>query len=116
MWTIVAHSCPAAAVQQAGGTLPLARPAAPPSPRPRILAQAGGETVTKLEARFSAPRPHIVMAVFDDLGYNDLSSLSGGKLTPRTPFMDELMAGGIKLKNFYASSYEIACGRNNKNS
>jgi len=62
---------------------------------------AGGGTRTGLEPRASAPRPHMVMAVFDDLGFNDLGSFSGGALTPRTPFMDELMAGGIKLKQFY---------------
>ena len=47
------------------------------------------------------PRPHIVMALFDDLGANDLGSFSGGIQTPRTPFMDELMQGGIKLKQYY---------------
>ena len=44
-----------------------------------------------------------MLAVFDDLGYNDLGSFSGGAFTPRTPFMDELMAGGIKLKEHYVT-------------
>ena len=41
------------------------------------------------------------MALFDDLGANDLGSFSGGTQTPRTPFMDELMKNGIKLKQYY---------------
>ena len=47
------------------------------------------------------PRPHIVMALFDDLGANDLGIFSGGTQTPRTPFMDELMKSGIRLKQYY---------------
>ena len=48
-----------------------------------------------------APRPHIVMALFDDLGANDLGIFSGGIQTPKTPFMDSLMREGIRLKQFY---------------
>ena len=47
------------------------------------------------------PRPHIIMALFDDLGANDLGIFFGGTQTPRTPFMDELMKSGIKLKQYY---------------
>ena len=46
-------------------------------------------------------RPHIVMALFDDLGANDLGIFSGGSMSPRTPFMNELMQNGIKLKQHY---------------
>ena len=74
----------------------------PPRPRPRA-SPAGGDTATRTEPRAGAPRPHIVLAVFDDLGYNDLGSFSGGAFTPRTPFMDELMVGGIKLKEHYVT-------------
>ena len=48
-----------------------------------------------------APRPHIIMALFDDLGANDLGIFSGGTQTPRTPFMDTMMRDGIKLKQYY---------------
>ena len=51
------------------------------------------------------PRPpHILLLVFDDLGHNDLGSFSGGRFAPRTPFMDELMAGGITLTQHYVQS------------
>ena len=46
------------------------------------------------------------MAIFDDLGANDLGAFSGGVHTPRTPFMDELMRNGIKLKQYYV---EMIC-------
>jgi hypothetical protein len=46
------------------------------------------------------PRPHIIMAIFDDAGANDIGSFSGGIHSPLTPFMDSLMAVGIKVRTF----------------
>ena len=49
----------------------------------------------------SAAPPHLVVALFDDLGYNDLGSFSNPRGdTPRTPYMDSLMRDGIVLTNF----------------
>ena len=59
------------------------------------------KTTTSTTSSSTPIRPHIVMALFDDLGANDLGIFSGGIHTPRTPFMDELMTGGIKLKQYY---------------
>jgi hypothetical protein len=45
------------------------------------------------------------MAIFDDAGANDLGSFSGGIHTPRTPFMDTLMADGIKVLLWHVPSH-----------
>mmetsp|Transcript_255 Transcript_255/g.327 ORF Transcript_255/g.327 Transcript_255/m.327 type:complete len:625 (+) Transcript_255:228-2102(+) len=45
----------------------------------------------------------IVLALADDLGYNDFGFASSD-MGACTPFVDELMASGIELKNLYASS------------
>ena len=51
-------------------------------------------------------RPHIALFLFDDLGFNDIADFAaeeGGGHTPCTaPVMQRLMAGGVKLKQFYA--------------
>ena len=72
--------CPAA--EQTGGGSAAAPHAQQQHPQ---TAPAGGDTATKVEPRAGALRPHIVLAIFDDLGYNDLGSFSGGALTPKTP-------------------------------
>ena len=58
--------------------------------------------------------PHLLLVLFDDLGYNDLGSFrrfengpgpAGGPdpPSPRTPVMDSLMAAGIRLANLYVA-------------
>lgn len=48
-----------------------------------------------------ADRPNIVLILADDLGYGDLSCFGAEDL--RTPHVDALIAGGVKLTNFYAN-------------
>lgn len=50
-------------------------------------------------------RPHILLIVADDLGWNDVGSFNGpGLATPYAPVMDELMERGIKLKQHYSEA------------
>jgi arylsulfatase A-like enzyme len=46
-------------------------------------------------------KPNILLILVDDLGYGDLSSYGAKDLG--TPNIDKLMAGGIRLDNFYAN-------------
>jgi len=46
--------------------------------------------------------PNIVLIMVDDLGYGDLSSYGAEDLI--TPNIDKLMAGGLRVDNFYANS------------
>jgi arylsulfatase/uncharacterized sulfatase len=80
----------------------LARMAAAHVPaRPERLAQK--EAYLKRVARTPlASRPNVVVILFDDLGYGDLSSY-GNRLI-RTPNMDALARRGARLTQFYASS------------
>ena len=58
------------------------------------------ETASKASA---AKRPHIVLALFDDLGYHDLGKYDSiSRHQCKTPVMDHLMSTGIRLKNFYS--------------
>ena len=82
--------------------------------------QAAGISASQVSSSSSPPRPHIVLFVFDDLGYNDLGTFSSpeaeawsspsegsqqsqapASYQPFTPHMDRLMAQGVKLKQFY---------------
>ncbi|HIA01925.1 MAG TPA: arylsulfatase [Myxococcales bacterium] len=45
-------------------------------------------------------RPHILLIVADDLGYNDVGFHSGAKNSP-TPVIDKLAKNGVELTNFY---------------
>jgi arylsulfatase B len=45
-------------------------------------------------------KPHIVVAILDDVGWNDLGYQSRD-LSFVTPYMDSLAADGVKLNNFY---------------
>ena len=48
----------------------------------------------------SVTRPNIVVVLFDDLGYEDLSSFGAHAI--RTPAIDRLAAEGTSLTNYYA--------------
>ena len=52
------------------------------------------DTADSTEAR----RPNILLIVADDMGYTDLGSF-GGEI--RTPHLDELAFGGVRLTNFH---------------
>ncbi|XP_071484505.1 arylsulfatase B-like [Diadema antillarum] len=52
-----------------------------------------------LMSRFrSSPRPHIVFVLADDLGFSDIGYHDS---EIRTPNLDRLAAGGVKLENYY---------------
>ena len=69
-------------------------------------AKAGAEQPLQRQrqrtARRSTPPPlHLMVVLFDDLGYNDLGTFSDPRGdAPLTPYMDSLMADGIVLSNF----------------
>ncbi|MGH1558585.1 sulfatase-like hydrolase/transferase [Caulobacter segnis] len=50
----------------------------------------------------AARKPNIVVLLFDDLGYGDLSSY--GNQLIKTPNIDALAAKGVKLTQFYSGS------------
>lgn len=50
----------------------------------------------------TARKPNIVVLLFDDLGYGDLSSY--GNQLVKTPNIDSLAAKGVKLTQFYSGS------------
>ena len=54
------------------------------------------------EDKTGAHRPNILFLLADDLGYGDLSCFGSSEI--ETPNLDSLAAGGIQLRNFYASS------------
>ena len=58
------------------------------------------------EVAAAAPeRPHILLVVADDLGWNDVGSWNGpGLPTAYAPVLDELMATGVKLKQHYSEA------------
>ena len=45
-------------------------------------------------------RPNVILILFDDLGYGDLSSY--GATAIRTPRIDALAAGGVRLTDYYS--------------
>jgi arylsulfatase A-like enzyme len=47
------------------------------------------------------PRPNIIIIMADDMGYSDIGSF-GSEI--RTPHLDALAAGGLKMTNFYNAS------------
>ena len=48
----------------------------------------------------AAERPHLVMVIADDLGYNDIGARNGGRTL--TPAIDSLIADGVSLSSYYA--------------
>ena len=70
-----------------------------PAPEPATAKTADAAAATK------PARPHILLIVADDLGWNDVGSFNGpGLATPYAPVMDELMAQGVKLKQHYSEA------------
>ena len=62
-----------------------------PAPKPDA-----SSTTTNVAS--SSKRPHIVMVVIDDMGYADLGFKGSGI---RTPTIDQLVAAGTRLTNYY---------------
>ena len=55
-----------------------------------------------LPATFAASKPHIVLIVADDLGWNDVGFTGSGS-NIRTPTLDALAKSGVVLHNYYVS-------------
>ena len=51
-----------------------------------------------LPAASAARRPHVVFVLADDYGWNDVG-YHGSEI--RTPNLDKLAAGGVRLENYY---------------
>src|SRR5918998_3223976 len=69
-----------------------------------------GAVVCAYVAAFSAPasaqkgdsrRPNVVLIITDDVGYGDLGSY--GAPDVKTPNLDRLARGGVRLTDFYAN-------------
>jgi arylsulfatase A-like enzyme len=49
-------------------------------------------------------KPHIILTLFDDLGYHDLGNFDGfPRHQCKAPVMDHLMSTGIRFQNFYST-------------
>ncbi len=59
------------------------------------------EQVVRRAGQAPPSQPNIVIIMADDLGYGDLGSY--GNRVIRTPHLDELAAGGVRLTHFYSS-------------
>ena len=57
-------------------------------------------------AQQAAARPHIVYIVADDLGWKDVG-FHGSDI--KTPNIDKLAEGGLRLEQFYAQPMPISC-------
>src|SRR6188508_3090923 len=53
---------------------------------------------SSLSGVVAAPRPNIVLIMSDDMGYSDIGCY-GGEI--KTPTLDRLAAGGLRLTQFY---------------
>ncbi len=71
------------------------------SRRDLLLGLAAAATSTKLSAT-AKRRPNIVLIVADDLGWGDLGCY--GSPFIRTPHIDALARGGVRMTDFYASA------------
>ena len=91
-------ACPAAAVAAVSnaGQLPHGAAAATP------LSGGPGHTRQEMAASTKSRPPHIMLVLWDDLGYSDLGSFSDPRGdAPKTPFLDRLMADGVVMTSFY---------------
>lgn len=59
-------------------------------------------TATQLKSAPPSPKPNIILILADDVGYGDLSCY--GATTLRTPNLDKLAGGGLRLTNGHATS------------
>ncbi|MFC4251034.1 sulfatase-like hydrolase/transferase [Sinimarinibacterium flocculans] len=48
--------------------------------------------------------PNIVVILFDDLGYNDVSTYGGGMPEVPTPNIDAVAAAGVRFRNGYSAN------------
>lgn len=64
-----------------------------------VLVAAGLTTTMSARQR---PRPNVVLIIADDLGYGDLSSYGAPDI--RTPHLDTLAQGGVRMTSFYANA------------
>ncbi|KAH8087562.1 sulfuric ester hydrolase [Aureococcus anophagefferens] len=55
-------------------------------------------------ARADDERPHIVLAVVDDLGWSDVGYQGSGDLGGATPQLDALAAGGVAFEALYGAA------------
>ena len=67
----------------------------------RLIALLGATLISAPTAP-AAERPNIILMMADDLGYNDLSCYGSERL--RTPHLDKLAAGGVRLTSYYSGS------------
>jgi len=66
-----------------------------------ILLSLGLGMIARAESQASG-KPNVILIMADDLGYRDLSSY--GHPSIRTPVLDKLAAGGMRLTNFHAGA------------
>lgn len=69
--------------------------------RRHLLASIAG-AATQLGAAVPSTRPNIIFILADDVGYGDLSCY--GATTLKTPNLDKLAGGGLRLTNGHATS------------
>lgn len=53
----------------------------------------------------TAAQPHILFALIDDLGWNNVQSHAGGATGVRTPHIDALRASGVELDRHYSYKF-----------
>jgi hypothetical protein len=63
-------------------------------------------SVTLCETSLAAERPNVVLILADDMGYGDLGCY--GCPDNRTPNIDVLARGGVRLTNFYSNGPECS--------
>lgn len=70
----------------------------------RLGAGAGVSSSTTTAADGTRKPPHILLVVFDDVGWNDVAGFSGDASSlPVAPVIDALIRDGVKLTNFYVT-------------
>ena len=66
-----------------------------------LLLAAPADSLRAQANAASKARPNIVLILTDDVGYGDIGSY--GSRDIRTPHIDRLARGGVRLTDFYAS-------------